>query len=633
MRTVAIVQARMSSQRLPGKVLADLGGRPALGLLLDRLARATELEAIIVATSDDPSDDPIADFCERRKAPVHRGPLKDVLRRYREAADGAQAEAVVRVTGDCPLIDPDVVDALVRYAAEHGLRYAGLGGEFPHGLDCEVFSHEALQEADDRATDDYEREYVTPYMKTRPHEFPTQAFEPIRGMLQERWTLDYEDDLFLLRALVDALGESAVTAGHREIFAIVEAHPDLREINAHRVTSRSTASVPSFESGDVRPRAVVVLGCDWMTSDIIRGFREAGFHVIGVDRDPTTRANVNTFVNASLSLGGDSDMLTRPPSGSEHSVLAALKEFAFEAVITDKEVALPLALALKPESFRPFIEHQLLDKAHQYRFLSARGVSVPDFFTADELDRPRSMVSGPQKWIIKPRFGSGGRGLRVVAALPRRSEIGSDDLVQQHVEGNLIGVVVNRHRGSCEILGAIERVEGGALNHFSARDPEHLASHVRDAAQRVGDAIPDFTGTLSIEFIASSERVWLLEVSPTVPSRLSRIMLDIAMEPELDGSITAVRPANRPPAVFGSWLFAGRTSDATLRRFTGSVMGAEFYPADPGRGLLYADGSSRAIGAIVVRQGTSGEVESRVREFLAAARVLTSLGESLPLRL
>lgn len=633
MRTVAIVQARMSSQRLPGKVLADLGGRPVLGLLLDRLARATELDAIIVATSDDPSDDPIVDFCERRQISVHRGPLMDVLKRYRQAADRAEAEVIVRVTGDCPLIDPDVVDALVRFAAEHGFRYAGLGGEFPHGLDCEIFSQEALHEADGRATDAYEREHVTPYMKNRPHEFPTRPFEPIRGMLEERWTLDYEEDLLLLRALVDALGESAVTAGHREVVATLEAHPDLREFNAHRATSRVGASALSSEPSHVVPSAVVVLGCDSMTSDIIRGLGEAGVHVIGVDRDLTASVNVDTFVHASISLNGDSDMLTRPRSGSKHSALTALEELAFGAVITDKEVALPLALALKPENFRPFIEHQLLDKAHQYRFLSARGASVPDFFTAQELDRPRSMVGGQQKWVVKPRFGSGGRGVQVVAALPRRSEIGSDDLVQQYVEGSLIGVVMNRDRDSCEILGAIERVDEETRNYFSARDPQRLESHVRDAAHRVGDAIPDFTGILSIEFITSSEGVWLLEASPTIPSRLSRLMLDIALEPEPDGRIRAVRPADRPPAMFGSWVFAGRPSDATLRGFTGGVMGVEFYPADPGRGLLYADGSSRAIGAIIVRQGTSGEVESRVQEFLASAQVHTSLGESQSLRL
>lgn len=237
-RTVAIVQARMSSQRLPGKVLAELGGQPALGLLLARLSQASELNDVLVATSDHHSDDPIVDFCDGRRYTVYRGPLDDVLERYRQAAEAAGADFVVRVTGDCPLIDPLIVDGLVRFFRSRGLHYAGLGGEFPHGLDCEVFSRTALDEASRRATDAYDREHVTPFMKSRPQEFLSSAYEPIMGLIGERWTLDYSDDLLFLRRLVELLGSGAATAGYVEILNVIEAHSEVRELNRNRASSR-----------------------------------------------------------------------------------------------------------------------------------------------------------------------------------------------------------------------------------------------------------------------------------------------------------------------------------------------------------------------------------------------------------
>lgn len=249
MRTVAIVQARMSSQRLPGKVLAEIGGQPALGLLLARLSRASVVDDIVVATSDHQSDDPIANFCSDRRFAVHRGPLDDVLERFRQAAEAVAAEVVVRVTGDCPLIDPALVDGLVRFAKGHNLHYAGLGGEFPHGLDCEVFSQAALDDAASAATNPYDREHVTPFMKTHPDKFITLPYQPISGLLCERWTLDFEEDLLFLRQVVGLLGGSAVTAGYVDILHVLEAHTELRGLNRGRASARIAADAPKRHSG------------------------------------------------------------------------------------------------------------------------------------------------------------------------------------------------------------------------------------------------------------------------------------------------------------------------------------------------------------------------------------------------
>lgn len=239
MRTIAIVQARMSSKRLPGKVLADLGGQPALGLLLDRLGRASLVDQILVATSDDSSDDVIAEFCRARKSAVFRGPLDDVLERYRQAAESVFAEVIVRVTADCPLIDPEIVDGLIHFAQMHKLAYAGLDGDFPHGLDCEVFLRSALDAAARIATDAHDREHVTPYLQRNPADFATRRYAPIAGMREERWTLDYAEDLLFLRRVIEMLGREALIAGYQDVFRTVNSDSDLRAINAVHAARRA----------------------------------------------------------------------------------------------------------------------------------------------------------------------------------------------------------------------------------------------------------------------------------------------------------------------------------------------------------------------------------------------------------
>lgn len=236
-RVVAIVQARMSSTRLPGKVLADLAGRPALALLVTRLSRAERLDEIVVATSTDPSDDVIDEWCRSSSVRCIRGSLKDVLGRYVQAAEATQADAVVRITADCPLIDPVLVDGLVSFFAESELDYCGLSGEFPHGLDCEVFTREALLTTDMNAIEDYDREHVTPFMKRHPGEFRTSTFAPLSGHAHERWTLDYPEDLNLLREIARRLLQPQ-TATTIDVLSVLDANPELRKLNSNRVQNR-----------------------------------------------------------------------------------------------------------------------------------------------------------------------------------------------------------------------------------------------------------------------------------------------------------------------------------------------------------------------------------------------------------
>ena len=202
----------MSSTRLPGKVLEQIGGSCVLDLLLLRLREASELQGVVVATSSDASDDPIARLTEAGGTPVVRGPLEDVLERYRLAAAEHPSDAVVRITADCPLVDPDVVDLVVRRWREGDEQYVANVIEprtFPKGLDVEVVSHGALDAAAAEARDPYDREHVTPYLRSRPERFAQArvAHEPPYGDV--RLTLDTPEDLEALRALVGRVGPNA----------------------------------------------------------------------------------------------------------------------------------------------------------------------------------------------------------------------------------------------------------------------------------------------------------------------------------------------------------------------------------------------------------------------------------------
>lgn len=218
--TLAVVQARMGSTRLPGKVLADLGGRPVLELMLDRLARA-HVDHLVVATSDLPGDDPVADLATRVGVPVVRGSEADVLGRFLVALDRFPADDVVRLTADCPLIDPLVVDAAVGLHRRTGADYTSnsLERTFPDGLDVEVVRAAALRAAAAEATARDEREHVTPFLHRHPERFRLASLETDEWLGHERWTLDTPADLARLREIVAALRDP-VQAGWHDVLAV-----------------------------------------------------------------------------------------------------------------------------------------------------------------------------------------------------------------------------------------------------------------------------------------------------------------------------------------------------------------------------------------------------------------------------
>ena len=232
MRTVCIVQARMSSTRLPGKVLLPLAGREVLAHVLDRLACCHTLDDVVVATSSDASDDVLAQWCRARGVRVFRGSLHDVLDRYYQCAIANKATAVVRITADCPALDPTLVDDVVRGFHAGGYDLYCLGGEFPDGLDCQVFSFSALERAWREAVLGSEREHVGPYIGNHPEFFHLGSLKKFKGLAHHRWTLDEPRDLVFLQSLFARLqrpdGQPFLT---QDILDLLEREPELLQTN------------------------------------------------------------------------------------------------------------------------------------------------------------------------------------------------------------------------------------------------------------------------------------------------------------------------------------------------------------------------------------------------------------------
>jgi spore coat polysaccharide biosynthesis protein SpsF len=251
MKTVAIIQGRMGSSRLPGKVLLDLAGKPMIQRVVERTSLAHSLDAVMVATTIDPSDDPVAEFCATQNIPYSRGSLHDVLDRYYQAAKNQAAEIVVRITADCPLIDPALIERTVQLI-DSNTDFAcnrlppPFSRSFPIGLDVEVCTFAALERAWRESTETFHREHVMPYLYQDVQLGPAQAdvargrtprgfniavlnHEPDHGSL--RWTVDTPEDLAFMREIFARLGAGAQFTWY-DVLRIVQNEPQLAQINA-----------------------------------------------------------------------------------------------------------------------------------------------------------------------------------------------------------------------------------------------------------------------------------------------------------------------------------------------------------------------------------------------------------------
>jgi spore coat polysaccharide biosynthesis protein SpsF len=236
MQTVAIIQARLGSTRLPGKVLLDLAGRPMLERVVSRVRRAGTIDRVLVATTVEDRDRPLVEMCDELGVDVWRGSENDVLDRYRGAAAATGAGTVVRITSDCPFIDPGVIDRVVGAfrAAAPAVDYASNIAPvrcWPRGLDTEVFSFAALDRAWREDRDPALREHVTPYIYRHPETFRLLNVTMDADASVHRWTVDTPEDFALAAAVYDRFGHDRFS--WREALDLVEREPALSALNAH----------------------------------------------------------------------------------------------------------------------------------------------------------------------------------------------------------------------------------------------------------------------------------------------------------------------------------------------------------------------------------------------------------------
>jgi spore coat polysaccharide biosynthesis protein SpsF len=233
-RVVAIIQARMGSTRLPGKVLKPLAGQPMLGRVVERTRRAKRVQETAVATTGAAQDNPIADLCASRAWPFTRGSERDLLDRYHAAAIEHRADAVVRVTSDCPLIDSGVIDRVVDAFEKGDCDYASNTLEprtFPRGLDVEVVGFQALDRAWREDTNPQWREHATPYIYRHPERFRLRPVRNDRDLSFHRWTVDSPEDYELARRIYDHFRHDRFA--WTDVLKVLDEHPDWVQINRH----------------------------------------------------------------------------------------------------------------------------------------------------------------------------------------------------------------------------------------------------------------------------------------------------------------------------------------------------------------------------------------------------------------
>jgi spore coat polysaccharide biosynthesis protein SpsF len=291
---IAIIQARMGSSRLPGKVLRDLGGQPVLARVIDRVRRAQTVTGVVVATTTDPADDPIAAFCQQHAVPVFSGSQFDVLDRYYQAAREHQADVVVRITADCPMIDPQEIDRVVTAFLEGEYDFAAnrlpppAQRTSPIGMDTEVCSFAALEQAWQNATEPYEREHVMPYLYDAPGRFRVKIVETEPSLGHLRFTIDTEEDLQVARAIYAAFG-------NRDDFSLAELleqnmrhpqwqlnlagvhHKSLTEVDTRAQENKAEQATPVLQAESATPVCPL---CGQQNARVLQRMQSFGFPVV-----------------------------------------------------------------------------------------------------------------------------------------------------------------------------------------------------------------------------------------------------------------------------------------------------------------------------------------------------------------
>lgn len=238
MRTEIYVQARMGSTRLPGKILKPIMGKPLLHYLIERLREVTHADASVILTTTEPTDDVVVELCKKENIDCFRGPENDVLARYYNAAMERHPDVIVRLTADCPLLDPTLVDKIIGVYRNElpKWEYVSTGyikRTYPRGLDVEVFSFDALERAHKQAVDPAEREHVTLYMYRHPESFRLRSVEAPVNMSNYRLTVDTPEDFELIEKIYENLYPTNPKFILQDVIQLLQQHPEWPLVNAH----------------------------------------------------------------------------------------------------------------------------------------------------------------------------------------------------------------------------------------------------------------------------------------------------------------------------------------------------------------------------------------------------------------
>jgi len=231
-RVICIMQARMGSSRLPGKILKLISGKPMLEHDINRISMAKNITSVVVATTKKTTDDVIVDSCKQWQVPYFRGSELDVLERYYNAALEYGADIVVRVTSDCPLICPELIDLTVStLQSDPSLDYVAIGKGFPRGLNAEAFTMDSFHQVINNATEEYERVHVTPHYYLNSDKFTIKMINHEDDKSTLRWTVDTSEDLEMVRQIYDNF-QGQVPSHWLDILAFIEKNPEISKINS-----------------------------------------------------------------------------------------------------------------------------------------------------------------------------------------------------------------------------------------------------------------------------------------------------------------------------------------------------------------------------------------------------------------
>ena len=235
-KILAVVQARIGSTRLPGKVLAKIQGVSLLEHILQRVSRSIKIDNIIVATSDKKEEKPIIDLCKKLNVNIYQGSSKNVLSRFYEASKKYGGDVIVRITADDPFKDPKIIDKIIRhYFSDSSFDYVSntIKPTFPLGMDVEVFSFKALEIAYKNATSEYDKEHVTPYIYNGNNNFKISNFRHEKQLSHLRWTIDKKNDLLMAREVYRKLYNQNKIFYMEDILQLLETYPNIANINSN----------------------------------------------------------------------------------------------------------------------------------------------------------------------------------------------------------------------------------------------------------------------------------------------------------------------------------------------------------------------------------------------------------------